>query len=175
MLRLSAVEALAQVLTRLEEGNEFFGHRHGRSRAGIAALPGGARLDGETPKAPQFTSVAPSQALEDLVENHVNDALDIAMIKMVIGRSDFLNELGLNHGPASPPLQKSLCNYSSFRSLPNGDESVKAQSAKRSILADEIAHAFGCRRTEQDAHCAEGQRTEQSPVAVTFRLPVLHL
>jgi hypothetical protein len=49
-----AVEPLAQVFARFEEGYKLFGHRDGGSRARIAPLPRRAVLDRERSKTPQF-------------------------------------------------------------------------------------------------------------------------
>src|SRR6478672_264309 len=155
----SGVETFAQILAGLEEGHEFFGHRYGGAGARIATLPRCPMLDRERTKTPELDPVTARQGLDDLVEDDVNDALDVAMVEMVIGRRNFLNELGLDHGSASPPLVESHCNSLSFGSLPNGDESVKAQSAKRSLLAHQIPKAFRVARTSQLAQRHRRQGT----------------
>src|SRR6516164_5305020 len=66
-LRVVGVQALAQVLARLKEGNEFLGHRHGRPGAGVATDARGAVFDGEGAKAPQLDPIAARQRLDDLV------------------------------------------------------------------------------------------------------------
>src|SRR5581483_8899509 len=105
------VEPLAQVLAGLEEGDELLGHGHGGTRARVAADAGGPMLDGEGAEAAQLHPVTPRQRLDDLVEDDVDDALDIPVIKVLVGPSNLLNELGLDHRSASqPPMfrQKSL-------------------------------------------------------------------
>ena len=55
-------------------------------------------LHGEGAEAAQLDAVAARQRLDDLVEDDVDDALDVAVIEVLVGSSNFLNELGLDHG-----------------------------------------------------------------------------
>src|SRR4051794_10575954 len=96
--RLLFVEPLAQVLAGLEEGNELLGHRNGCAGARIAADARGAVLHREGAEAPELHPVAPRQRLDDLVEDDVDDALDVAVIEVLVGSCNLLNELGLDHG-----------------------------------------------------------------------------
>src|SRR5262245_44502520 len=132
-------------------------------------------LDREGAKTPKLDHVPPRQRLDDLVEDNVNDPLDVAMIKMVIRSSDFLNELELDHGSASPQLVESHCYYLSFGSLPNGDESVKAQSAEGALVAQQITQPLRRPGPDQRAQSHRRQRTQQPPITLALRLPVLHL
>src|SRR5262245_56896665 len=86
-----AVEALAQVLTGLEERHELLGHGHGGAGAGIAADAWGAMLDSEGAEAPELDPVAARQRLDDLVENDVDDTLDVSVIEMLVGRGNPLD------------------------------------------------------------------------------------
>ena len=70
-------------------------HRHRRAGARIAADAGRAMLDREGAKIPELHPVAARQRLDDLFENDIDDTLDVAVIKILVGRGNFLNELDL--------------------------------------------------------------------------------
>src|SRR5690606_40603442 len=97
-----AVQALAQLLAGLEERHEFLPDRHRRAGAWIAARPWGAMLDREGAEAPKLDPVAPGKSLHDLFEDHIDDALDVAMEQMRIRRSDLLYKFGLDHSCLAP-------------------------------------------------------------------------
>src|SRR5690242_6168522 len=81
---LGAVEPLAQLLARLEEGHELFLHRNSLAGAWIAPLPRRAMLNGEGAKPAQLHTIPPRQRFDDLVEHHLHDTLHITMIEMRI-------------------------------------------------------------------------------------------
>ena len=80
---LDVVEPLAQVLAGLEERHELLGHRDRGAGARVAADAGRAVLDGEGAEAPELDAVAARQRIDDLVEDDVDDALDVAVIEML--------------------------------------------------------------------------------------------
>src|SRR5262249_61918756 len=97
------------------------------------------------------------------------------VLEMVCCGGDFFDENSVFILPLPPPpLVKSLCNSLCFGTLPNGDESVKAQSTKPP-LAHQVAQPLRGFGTEQPLQHHRGQRTEEPPIALTLRLPVLHL
>src|SRR5262245_27576129 len=102
---LVTVEALAQILAGLEERHELLCHRDGRAGAWIAADARCAVLHREGAETPELHPIAPRQRLDDFVEDDVDDALDVAVVEMLVGRGYLLNELGLDHRSASQPPQ----------------------------------------------------------------------
>ena len=65
--------------------------------------------------------------LTDLGEDDVHDALDVTMIEMWVGRSDPLDQLGLDHNTPSQP-QRNSCKTLFFGTVPNGQEAVKTHA-----------------------------------------------
>ena len=61
--------------------------------------PDGPRdAHGERTKPAQLHPIAASQGIHDLLKDHVDDALDVAMVKMRVRRCDLLDQLGFDHG-----------------------------------------------------------------------------
>src|ERR1700704_3590403 len=79
------IQPLAQVLAGLEEGHELLGHRNGRAGAWIAADTRRAVLHREGAETSELHPVAPRQRLDDLVEDDIDDALNVAVIEVLIG------------------------------------------------------------------------------------------
>jgi hypothetical protein len=50
---------------------------------------------------PDRNPVATRKRFDDLVEDDVDDPVDVAAIEMLVGRGNFLNELGFDHRSAS--------------------------------------------------------------------------
>src|SRR5512144_1678109 len=92
-----AVQALAQLLAGLEEGHELVLDEDGVAGARIAALPGGAVLHREGAEAAQLDPVTASQRASYFIEHDVDDALDVALKQVRVGRSHALNQFRLDH------------------------------------------------------------------------------
>lgn len=92
MLALAVIKAVTEFFAGLEKRHEFFSHRHGRARARIAALPGCAMLNGERTEAAQLNTITARERIDNLIEDHVHDPLDIAMIKMRMRGCDLLHQ-----------------------------------------------------------------------------------
>src|SRR5262249_711344 len=73
-------------------------------------------LDRKGAKAPQFHAVATGQRLDDFIEHDVDDPLDVAVIEVLIGNGNLLNELRFDHWwPPSPQqLPTKVLNYLIF-------------------------------------------------------------
>src|SRR5262249_56928495 len=63
-------------------------------------------LDREGAKAPQFHAFAAGQRLDDFIEHDVDDPLDVAVIEVLIGSGNLLNELRLDHWFGLPSPQQ---------------------------------------------------------------------
>ena len=81
----------------LKNGTNFSSTGTGGAGARVAADARRAMLDREGAEAAQLDPIAARQRLDDLVEDDVDDALDVAMEQMRIGGGDLLDELGLDH------------------------------------------------------------------------------
>ena len=78
-----SVEPLAQVLAGLEERHELLATDTAAPVRGLRPTRGRAVLHREGAEAPQLHPVAARQRLDDLVEDDVDDALDVAVIEML--------------------------------------------------------------------------------------------
>ena len=50
-----------------------------------------------------FTYCQEEVCFDDFAEDDVDDPLDVAVVKVLVGFRDLLNELGFDHRPASHP------------------------------------------------------------------------
>src|SRR5580704_7726590 len=91
------VEAVAQVLARLEVGHALGRHRDLLAGTRIAARPGFALLHREGPEAAQFHAMPAGQGLGDFVEDRGHDPLDIPLIEMRIPGRQAGDQLRLGH------------------------------------------------------------------------------
>src|SRR4029077_6060741 len=91
------IEAVAQLLAGLEEGDVLLGDLDAVAGARIAPDPGIAALHRKGAETAQLDPVAARQRRGDLVENSGDDRLDIALIEMRVGLCEALNELRLGH------------------------------------------------------------------------------
>ena len=141
---------------------------------GLRPTRGARCLTVKAPKPLQLHPVAAGQRLDDLVEDDVDDALDVAVIEMLVGRGNFLNELGLDHrfGLPTPTTQsQSHCIASSFRTLPNRDKAVKAQAGKVRSLSKSPAMSSASARPEQarQGRVSDMPKTPQSTSRLGFQ------
>src|SRR6185312_5264046 len=110
------VQAIAKFLAGLEERHEFFGDRNGRARPRIAPLPRCAMLHCEGAEAAKLDTVTARQRIYDFIEDDVDDALHITMVKMRIGGRNLLHKLRLDH-VSLPSNSDHLSLF--FRRVPN--------------------------------------------------------
>ena len=87
------VEPVAQFFTRFEKWHKLFRHRNRCPGARVAALARRAVLHRESAKASEFHSVAAREGIDNFVKDDVDDAFDVAVIKMRIRGRNFLHKL----------------------------------------------------------------------------------
>src|SRR6266567_3192333 len=142
------IEAVAQLLAGLEEGDVLFGDLHAVAGARVAPDSGIAALDRKGAKAAQFDPIAAGQRCADLVEDGGNDRLDIALVEMRVRLCEALNELRLGHAamPAGKWKTRLPCQTvkraSSNRPLPSTAERDGEARHQRASLPRRPASAF---------------------------------
>ena len=91
----SPVDAVAQLLSGLEERHRLLVHRHRLAGAGIAPGPGVAPLHCERTKTAQLDALAARQRPSYLVEYRRHDQLDIRPPQVRVGGGKFRDEFRL--------------------------------------------------------------------------------
>src|SRR5262249_965055 len=94
---LAAVQALAQLLAGLEEGDDLARDLDLVAGARVAAGARIAGFDRKGAEAAQLDPVAPCQRGRNFLEYRRHDPLDVAMIKVRVQFSDPKDEFGLGH------------------------------------------------------------------------------
>jgi antitoxin (DNA-binding transcriptional repressor) of toxin-antitoxin stability system len=97
LAQAAGIQALAQLLTSLEEGDVFILDKDCIPGARVAPLPRRAMLYGEGAETAKLHPVPTRQGTGDLIEHDVDDAFDITMEEMRICGRHLLNQLGFDH------------------------------------------------------------------------------
>jgi hypothetical protein len=121
------IEAFPQLLTRLEEGNEFFRDLHGVARTRVPADARTALFHGKGAEAPELNPVPPRQGIGDLVEDCADDTLHVPVVEVRIQLGYVLYQLGFRHGAIRPDLPLNLDPAGASRAQP------KAQGARADL------------------------------------------
>src|SRR5258706_333362 len=96
------VQAFPELLAGLEERHELLLDWNRCPGARVAPLPRRSILDRERPEAAQLDPVAARQRAHDLIEDDIDDALDVAVIKIGVCSRNTLYEFGLDHDNLPP-------------------------------------------------------------------------
>jgi hypothetical protein len=78
----AAVQTVAQLLARFEEGDVLFGNGDRFTRAGIATLPRIALLDRKSTETAKLDTIAARQCVRNFIENSADNTLNIPLEKV---------------------------------------------------------------------------------------------
>ena len=168
----SVVEPLAEILAGLEEGYELLGHRDCRARPRVAADARRTVLDGERAESPEPDPVATRKSIDDFSEDDFDDALDVAVMKLLIRRhdvwisSDLIMLAPLTNGTVGIPL--SFTHRAKWKGRPSSHN-----PARRSwLIAGNLVQRRKC-RSDAPVQTCPNRRKHQDVSRLTFQSTIL--
>src|SRR3546814_2997024 len=115
LLDFSAIQPLAQLLAGLEEGDHLARHRNRIAGARVPSEAGIPLLHGKRIEAAQLDPITAGKRRRDLVEYRRDDALDVAVKKMLVQITGTHEQFRFGNDASIPRQTPASCPYLTYK------------------------------------------------------------